>query len=77
MNRPVTIKDIAKILNISVSTVSRALRNAYDVSQETRDKVLAAVGKKHYSSLVIGIYKLLLHFTRLAKTPKRITLILN
>ena len=37
----VTIKDIAKALNISVSTVSRALRNTFDVNQETRDKVLA------------------------------------
>lgn len=35
----VTIKDIAKALNISVSTVSRALRNTFDVSQETRKKV--------------------------------------
>src|SRR6476469_3427438 len=38
---PVTIKDLAKILNISVSTVSRALRDTYDVSKDTREKVLA------------------------------------
>ena len=36
-----TIKDIAKVLKISVSTVSRALRDTYDVSQETKEKVLA------------------------------------
>ncbi len=36
MERPVTIKDIARILKISISTVSRALRNATDVSAETR-----------------------------------------
>jgi len=36
-----TIKDIARELNISVSTVSRALRDTYDVNRETRDKVLA------------------------------------
>ncbi len=40
MSEYVTIKDIARILNISVSTVSRALRDAYDVNQETREKVL-------------------------------------
>jgi len=36
----VTIKDIAKELNISVATVSRALRDTYDVSHETRQQVL-------------------------------------
>jgi LacI family transcriptional regulator len=32
----VTIKDIARELNISVATVSRAMRDTYDVNQETR-----------------------------------------
>ena len=41
MNKQATIKDIAKKLNISTSTVSRALRNAPDVSQETRNAVVA------------------------------------
>lgn len=40
MPENVTIKDIARILNISVSTVSRALRDAHDVNRETRKKVL-------------------------------------
>jgi len=44
----VTIKDIAKDLNISVSTVSRALRNTFDVNKETRDKVLEAAAKMNY-----------------------------
>jgi LacI family transcriptional regulator len=44
----VTIKDIAKNLNISVATVSRALRNTYDVNKETRDKVLAAAAQMNY-----------------------------
>ena len=35
----ITIKDIAKALNVSVSTVSRAMCDAYDVSKETREKV--------------------------------------
>jgi len=41
MKQQFGIKDIAKMLNISVSTVSRALRDAYDVNPETRRKVLA------------------------------------
>ncbi len=38
--KPATIKDIARALNISVSTVSRAIRDTFDVGQETRLKVL-------------------------------------
>ncbi|RYZ24540.1 MAG: LacI family transcriptional regulator [Chitinophagaceae bacterium] len=41
MNKQATIKDIAKALNISVSTVSRALRNAPDINADTRKAVLA------------------------------------
>ncbi|MBD1424760.1 LacI family DNA-binding transcriptional regulator [Sphingobacterium arenae] len=42
------IKDIAKMLNISVSTVSRALRDAYDVNPETRKKVLELTEKLNF-----------------------------
>ena len=50
MKRPrqVTIKDIAKELKVSVATVSRALRNAYDVSKTTRRKVLAKAKEMNY-----------------------------
>ncbi|MDB5196775.1 MAG: LacI family transcriptional regulator, partial [Flaviaesturariibacter sp.] len=41
MNKQATIKDIAKALKISTSTVSRALRGAPDVNMETRSAVLA------------------------------------
>lgn len=40
MKKRIGIKDIAEILGISVSTVSRALRDTHDVNQETRKKVL-------------------------------------
>ncbi|WP_188857575.1 LacI family DNA-binding transcriptional regulator [Oceanobacillus indicireducens] len=43
-----TIKDLAKYLNISVSTVSRALNNHHDVNQTTRENVLQAVEKLNY-----------------------------
>lgn len=43
-----TIKDIARELQISVSTVSRGLRDTYDVSQETRKKVLAMAARLNY-----------------------------
>lgn len=48
MSNLITIKDIARALNISVSTVSRALRDAHDVSQETKNKVEAMASALHY-----------------------------
>lgn len=44
----VTIKDLAKMLDISVSTVSRALRDTYDVSPETKEKVAALAKELKY-----------------------------
>ncbi|TAH19374.1 MAG: LacI family transcriptional regulator [Cytophagales bacterium] len=44
-NEQITIKDIAKALNISTSTVSRALRNHPDISDETK-KAVAELAKK-------------------------------
>jgi len=48
MNKPATIKDIARNLHISISTVSRALRNAPDVNPETRQAVMALSEKLNY-----------------------------
>jgi len=48
MNKPATIKDIAKQLNISISTVSRAMRNAPDVNKDTRNAVMALSEELHY-----------------------------
>lgn len=47
-NRVITIKDIARELNVSVSTVSRAFRDAYDVSPETKEKVLGMAARLRY-----------------------------
>lgn len=38
-DKNVTLKDIAKALNLSVNAVSRALRDADDISKETKEKV--------------------------------------
>jgi LacI family transcriptional regulator len=45
---PITIKDIARALNISPSTVSRALQNHPDISQATRNSVQAYAKEHHY-----------------------------
>ncbi len=41
MKNPIGIKNIAEMLGISVSTVSRAFRDTHDVNPETRQKVLS------------------------------------
>lgn len=44
----VTIKDIARVLGLSTSTVSRALRGSYEISPETRQLVLDYATKSNY-----------------------------
>ncbi len=43
-----TIKDIAKALNLSTSTVSRALRGSYEISADTKKAVLEYAEKINY-----------------------------
>jgi len=47
-DRPVRIKDIAKKLSLSVSSVSYALRDSPEVSKATREKVQKAAKKMGY-----------------------------
>lgn len=42
MNGHITIKDIAKICGVGVSTVSRALNNHPDINPATRKKIMDA-----------------------------------
>jgi LacI family transcriptional regulator len=48
MNQKITIIDIANALNLSVSTVSRALTDSYQIGEETKKKVLAYAKEHHY-----------------------------
>lgn len=45
---PITIKDIAKLLGISKSTVSRALKDHPDISEETKKAVRNIAESFHY-----------------------------
>lgn len=44
----ITIKDIAKALNLSTSTVSRALRDSYEINPETKKLVLEYAERMNY-----------------------------
>jgi LacI family transcriptional regulator len=41
MKRKITLKQIAKELDVSISTVSKALRNSVEISEDTKQKVQA------------------------------------
>jgi DNA-binding LacI/PurR family transcriptional regulator len=51
----VTIKDIAKILGVSISTVSRALKNHPDISIETRNQVKELALKLNYEPNALAL----------------------
>ena len=51
----ITIKDIARALGLSTSTVSRALRDSYQISPETKKLVLEYARKINYSPNPIAL----------------------
>lgn len=48
MNNSITLKDIAKALNLSTSTISKALNDSYEIGEETKKKVIAYASAHHY-----------------------------
>ncbi len=48
MKTKITIKIIAKELGVSVSTVSKALRDSHEISQETKDRIKAYADYYNY-----------------------------
>lgn len=55
MSSPITIKDIAQALNISASTVSRALKNHPDISRETKNAVNDLATKLRYKPNAVAL----------------------
>jgi LacI family transcriptional regulator len=49
MKKKVTLKQIAKELNVSISTVSKSIRNSTEIGEETRLKVQAYAKLYHYT----------------------------
>jgi len=50
----VTIKDVAREVNVSVTTVSRVLNNKPDVSDDTKKKIEEAIDKLGYNPSAIA-----------------------
>jgi LacI family transcriptional regulator len=48
MNNILTLKDIAKALNLSVSTVSKSLKDSYEIGRATKQRVMDYAREHHY-----------------------------
>jgi len=46
--KKLTIKDIAKKFNVSISTVSKALNDSYEISESTKDKIQKYAKENNY-----------------------------
>jgi LacI family transcriptional regulator len=55
MAQKLTLKKIAQDLNVSISTVSKALRDSYEISEETRDKIKGYAKKYNYKPNSIAL----------------------
>lgn len=55
MRPKVTLKDIAKELDVSVSTVSKALKNSNEISKNTKDKIKAFAKFYNYRPNTIAL----------------------
>jgi len=59
--KQVTIKDIAKELNLSISTVSRALRDSWEISEPTKQRVIELAKRLEYNPNPAALHLLSSH----------------
>jgi len=55
MSKQLTLKDIAKELNVSVSTVSKALKDSKEISTKTKEKIQAFAKFYHYKPNALAL----------------------
>ncbi len=55
MKRKITLKDIARELDVSISTVSKALKNSQEIGRDTKDKIQAFAKLYNYKPNNIAI----------------------
>ena len=58
MKKKVTLKQIAKELDVSISTVSKALKNSIEISEDTRQKVQAFAKLYNYRLVFFRWYEI-------------------
>ena len=57
MKPKITLKKIAKEFDVSISTVSKALKNSHEISEDLRDRIQAFANYYHYkpNSLALNL----------------------
>lgn len=55
MKRKITLKDIARELDVSISTVSKALKNSQEISRDTKEKIQAFAKLYNYKPNNIAV----------------------
>lgn len=55
MRRKITLKDIARELEVSISTVSKALKNSHEIGRDTKEKVQAFAKLYNYKPNNIAV----------------------
>ncbi|MCU0321989.1 MAG: LacI family DNA-binding transcriptional regulator [Chitinophagaceae bacterium] len=45
----VNLKELAQVLNVSISTVSKALRGSYEIGEATKQKIVAKAEELGYT----------------------------
>ncbi len=55
MRRKITLKHIARELEVSISTVSKALKNSHEISRDTKDKIQAFAKLYNYKPNNIAV----------------------
>ncbi|MCB0474083.1 MAG: LacI family DNA-binding transcriptional regulator [Flavobacteriaceae bacterium] len=53
--KKITIKDIAKELDVSVSTVSKSLKDSHEISKETKDRIKAFAAFHNYKPNTLAL----------------------
>ncbi|MDZ7612757.1 MAG: LacI family DNA-binding transcriptional regulator [Flavobacteriaceae bacterium] len=54
MEEKVTLKELARILGVSIATVSKALNDNYDISEGTKERIRAKAKEMNYVPNVIA-----------------------
>ena len=52
--KTITIKDIAKECGVGVSTVSRAINNHPDISDETKERIMKVIRENNYRKSIFS-----------------------
>ena len=55
MNKRITLKEIAKEFNVSIATVSKALKDSHDIGSATRSKIQAFANEKAYKPNIYAL----------------------